>query len=110
MIIFESIKLALKAIWAHKIRSFLTMLGILIGISSVVTLMSIGEGVKDDVKKLVGDLGSNMIFIIGGDLGIGSNASSVQNQGGVKSAFGNPANLIATNLFKQCFSARIYWR
>lgn len=99
MIIFESIKLALKSIWAHKIRSFLTMLGIIIGISSVVILVSIGEGVKNDVRKLVGDLGSNMIFVIGGDLGIGSNASTSQSQGGIKSAFGNPANLIANNIF-----------
>lgn len=101
MIILESIKLALAAIWAHKFRAFLTMLGIIIGISSVVILVSIGEGVKDDVKKLVGDLGSNMIFVISGDLGIGSNAVSSVNQGGVKSAFGNPANLISTDIFKQ---------
>lgn len=99
MIIIESIKLAFKSIWMHKFRSFLTMLGILIGISSVVLLVSLGEGVKEDIKKMVGDLGSNMIFVIGGDIGIGE-GSMTGNEGGVKTAFGNPANLISADIFK----------
>ena len=99
MTIIESIKLAFKAIWVHKIRSFLTMLGIIIGISSVVLLVSLGEGVKEDVKGMIGDLGSNFIFIIGGDIGIDSQSQG-QNQGGFKTAFGNPANLISSDIFK----------
>jgi len=98
MIIWESIKLAFKSIWAHKFRSFLTMLGIMIGISSVVLLVSLGEGVKEDIKKMVGDLGSNMIFVIGGDIGVGQ-SSSTGNEGGMKTAFGNPANLISADIF-----------
>lgn len=100
MIIFESIKLALAAIWAHKIRSFLTMLGILIGISSVVLLVSLGEGVKEDIKAQIGDLGSNFIFVIGGDIGVNTQSQG-QNQGGFKTAYGNPANLFSADLFKQ---------
>ncbi len=103
MIILESIKLALKAVWAHKIRSFLTMLGILIGISSVVLLVSLGEGVKEDIKGMIGDLGSNFIFVVAGDVGMDTSATeqSGQNPGGLKSSFGNPANLFATDIFKK---------
>lgn len=97
MILWESIKLAFKSIWAHKIRSFLTMLGILIGISSVVLLVSLGEGVKEDVKGLIGDIGSNFIFVVGGDISAATSGSS----GGIKTAAGNPANLIADDLFTQ---------
>lgn len=94
MIILESIKLALNAIWANKARSLLTMLGIIIGISSVVTLMSIGEGVKRDVKKTVEDLGSNFIFVLPGNVNVGSG-------GGGAGAFGNPANLISGDILKK---------
>lgn len=94
MIIFESIKLALNAIWARKARSLLTMLGIIIGISSVVTLMSIGEGVQKDVKKTVEDLGSNFIFVLPGNVEIGS-------RGNASGSFGNPANLISGDILKR---------
>ncbi len=100
MILWESIKLAFKAIWTHKVRSFLTMLGILIGISSVVLLVSLGEGVKEDIKGLVGDLGSNFIFVIGGDIE-GMTSGTGVNQGNIKTAAGNPANLINDNIFTQ---------
>ena len=82
MIIFESIKLAFKAVWAHKSRSFLTILGILIGITSVVLLISVGEGVKKDVTGTVQGLGSNYIFIVAGNLGVMTGESGQQSQGG----------------------------
>ena len=47
--IFQSIRMAFESITANKIRSFLTMLGIIIGITSVVTIVSIGNGLKKDV-------------------------------------------------------------
>ena len=40
----ETIKMAFKAIWANKVRSFLTMLGVIIGVMSVTVLMGIGQG------------------------------------------------------------------
>lgn len=97
MIIIESIKLALHAIWAHKVRSFLTMLGIMIGITSVVLLVSLGEGVKEDIKGLVTDLGSNFIVVISGDIGIDQSQSTGSFGGG---QFSNPANLISSDIFK----------
>jgi putative ABC transport system permease protein len=51
MLIFENIILALSAIKSNKMRSFLTMLGIIIGISSVIAITSIGDSAKGMVAK-----------------------------------------------------------
>lgn len=105
MIIFESIKLALSSIWTNKARSFLTMLGIIIGITSVVTLMAIGEGVKQEVKKTVNDIGTNMIFVFGGNIQIKQQDVQPKNnqQGGLSMSgggMGNPASLISGDILK----------
>jgi len=63
---FENIKLAIRAIWGKKIRSFLTILGVIIGVFSIVLLIGIGEGVKSEVTGQVESLGSNIIMIIPG--------------------------------------------
>ncbi|MFA5134567.1 MAG: ABC transporter permease [Patescibacteria group bacterium] len=67
---FENIKLAVKAIWSKKIRSFLTMLGVIIGVFSIVLLIGIGEGVKSEVTSQVEGLGSNIIMILPGSGGM----------------------------------------
>ena len=64
--LIENIKLALKAIWAKKIRSFLTMLGVIIGVFSIVLLVGIGEGVKSEIAGRIEGLGSNVIMILPG--------------------------------------------
>jgi putative ABC transport system permease protein len=102
MIIFESIKLALTSIWGNKSRSFLTMLGIIIGITSVVSLMAMGEGVKKEVEKTVNNIGTNMIFVFGGNVQIkqtssSQNASSTSNG---MASMGNPADLISGDILK----------
>ena len=66
--IWEAIKIAIGSIWANKSRSFLTMLGIIIGISSVVMFMSVGEGLRRDVEHEITSLGSNILTIIPGQL------------------------------------------
>jgi len=94
MIIIESIKLAFASIWANKARSILTMLGLIIGITAVVMLMSLGEGVKNDVKKTVGGLGTNIAFVISGNLDISGSKGA---GGGIS----NPANLMSGNILKR---------
>jgi putative ABC transport system permease protein len=64
--IWENIKMALASIWAAKMRSFLTMLGIIIGISSVVSINAIGEGVKQAVSGQITGLGSNIVTVTSG--------------------------------------------
>ena len=54
---------ALKAVWAHKMRSFLTMLGIIIGIFAVVALISVGQGTNAAVTAQIEGLGSNLLTV-----------------------------------------------
>ncbi|GAA0727020.1 ABC transporter permease [Clostridium malenominatum] len=61
MNIFESFQSALQSVRANKLRSFLTMLGIIIGISSVITIVSIGDGTKNFIAGEFSDLGTNLI-------------------------------------------------
>ena len=58
---FEYIKMAVDNIWTNKGRSFLTMLGIIIGITSVVTIVSIGNGLKDDVMEAANAQGNTVV-------------------------------------------------
>lgn len=57
------IKMAVTSIWANKTRSFLTMLGIIIGISSVIVLVGIGEGTKEQIQSQIEKLGTNLITV-----------------------------------------------
>ena len=56
-------KIALKAISANKLRSFLTALGIIIGVASVIAMLAIGQGSKRSIRKQISEMGSNMIMI-----------------------------------------------
>ena len=60
--------IALKALSNNKFRGFLTMLGIIIGVGSVITMLAIGQGSKKSIQAEIGEMGSNMIMINpGGD-------------------------------------------
>jgi putative ABC transport system permease protein len=61
-------KIALKALNNNKMRCFLTMLGIIIGVGSVITMLAIGQGSKDSIKKQISEMGSNMIMIHPGNM------------------------------------------
>ncbi len=56
-------KIALRAIAANKTRSFLTALGIIIGIGSVITMLAVGQGTKQSIQANIAEMGSNMIMI-----------------------------------------------
>jgi len=57
------LKIALRAISANKMRSFLTALGIIIGVASVITMLAIGQGSKKSIQANIAEMGSNMIMI-----------------------------------------------
>ena len=57
------LKIALRAIAANKMRSFLTALGIIIGVASVITMLAIGQGSKKSIQANIAEMGSNMIMI-----------------------------------------------
>ena len=61
-------KIAFKALSNNKLRGFLTMLGIIIGVGSVITMLAIGQGSKRSIQAQISEMGSNMIMIHpGGD-------------------------------------------
>ena len=56
-------KIAIRAIAGNKLRAFLTMLGIIIGVASVITMLAIGQGSKRSIQAQISEMGSNMIMI-----------------------------------------------
>lgn len=56
-------KIALRALNNNKLRAFLTMLGIIIGVASVITMLAIGQGSKKSIQAQIAEMGSNMIMI-----------------------------------------------
>ncbi|NDW12974.1 ABC transporter permease [Bacteroides sp. 214] len=56
-------KISLKALANNKMRAFLTMLGIIIGVAAVITMLAIGQGSKQSIQQQVSEMGSNMIMI-----------------------------------------------
>lgn len=74
-------KIAIRAIAANKMRSFLTTLGIIIGIAAIITMLAIGQGSKASIKASIAEMGSNMIMISpGADMrgGVRQDASSME--------------------------------
>ena len=79
----ENLRVALDGLTVNKMRSGLTMLGVVIGVAAVIALMSIGEGAQASITAQISDVGSNLIFVFPG-------ASSM---GGVRGASGSAATL-----------------
>ena len=74
-------KIAIRAIAANKMRSFLTASGIIIGIAAVITMLAIGQGSKASIKANIAEMGSNMIMISpGADMrgGVRQDASAME--------------------------------
>ena len=63
MKLFNLIRIALKALQRNKLRAFLTMLGIIIGVAAVIAMVAIGQGSKQSIQDQLSSMGSNMITI-----------------------------------------------
>jgi putative ABC transport system permease protein len=83
MLFSESIAIAITALLSNKMRSILTMLGIIIGVGAVIVMISIGFGVRENVTSSIASLGSNMLIVSPGST----------NNGGVRSAAGSSQKL-----------------
>lgn len=66
MQLWESIQIALRALTVNKLRTILTMLGIIIGVAAVIALISIGNGVRQDMNERFTSLGTNLLTISSG--------------------------------------------
>lgn len=62
----ESIKMALDGMFTNKLRTFLTLLGIIIGVGAVIAMVSLGFGVKEQIKSNISSLGSNLLIVMSG--------------------------------------------
>ena len=78
------LRIALRALIRNKLRAFLTMLGIIIGVGAVIAMVAIGEGAKSTIRAQIAALGTNVLIVLPG--------SNVQ--GGVRAGFGNVNTLI----------------
>jgi putative ABC transport system permease protein len=83
MVIIESIRIALRSLTANKLRSALTMLGIIIGVGAVIALMAIGQGVQTSIVSSLQANGTNLLYIQPGST----------SQGGVSQGAGSAATL-----------------
>lgn len=63
MMIFENIKLALSGLLANKMRALLTMLGIIIGIGSVIAIMTVSTSLTNSITDTFADMGANNITV-----------------------------------------------
>lgn len=81
MNIVNLLKIAIKALNNNKLRCFLTMLGIIIGVASVITMLAIGQGSKISIRNQISEMGSNMIMIYPGNMqrgGVRQSADAMQ--------------------------------
>ena len=83
MLFTELLKMAWRSLAANKLRTFLTMLGVIIGVTSVIALVSVGMGVKKNVIDNISRLGSNMLIVMPGS----------SNRGGPRGAAGSITTL-----------------
>lgn len=72
MRVAEAYRVAVTALRANRLRSLLTMLGVVIGVAAVVVLVAIGTGAKQEVETQVNGLGANLVIVVPGKLEIGS--------------------------------------
>ncbi len=80
---FAVLKIAVRALRRNILRSFLTMLGIIVGIASVIVGVSMGTGAKAEVDKRIASMGQNLITVMSGNM----------SRGGVRGGFGMAPNL-----------------
>jgi putative ABC transport system permease protein len=87
---FESIRVSLRALRANKLRSALTMLGMIIGVAAVIAMVGIGNGATASITSQIQGLGSNLLTI----------SSGQSNSGGVKGGAGSLTTLSMTDVTK----------
>ena len=66
MNVLQTFPVAARALWRNKTRSFLTTLGVIIGVASVISMVAIGEGAKSGVEKVFTAMGTNLLVVQSG--------------------------------------------
>ncbi|MBZ5494769.1 MAG: ABC transporter permease [Acidobacteriia bacterium] len=97
--LFTIIRVALKALGLNKMRSILTMLGIIIGVGAVIAMVSIGQGAQATIAEQIASAGSNMLYVTAGSY----------NRGGVRSGAGTSSSLTVEDyqgIVRECTAVR----
>src|ERR1700730_3802343 len=84
MSIFMVVRIALKALGRNKLRTALTMLGMIIGVSAVITMVALGTGAQSSIDSQIQSAGTNTIIVMAGNF----------SQGGVRQGQGNASTLV----------------
>jgi len=71
MLLWTTLKIAVASLTANKLRSFLTMLGVIIGVGAVIAMLSLGSAFGDIISGYLGKLGTNVLFVRPGQRGMG---------------------------------------
>ncbi len=100
IILFTIIRVAFRALGRNKLRSTLTMLGIIIGVGAVIAMVSIGQGAQATISQQIANAGSNMLYVSAGSF----------NQGGFRSGAGTSSTLSvedALAIQRECSAVRL---
>jgi putative ABC transport system permease protein len=93
------IRIAMRALARNKLRSSLTMLGIIIGVGAVIAMVSVGQGAQQQAQQQIAAMGSNMLFV----------ASGTVNRGGMRMGWGSTKTLVYEDMaaiLRECPAVR----
>lgn len=93
--VVSTFKISFRALWVNKMRSFLTMLGIIIGVGAVIAMLAIGQGARQKISQQIASMGSNMLIVLSG----------AQTSGGLRMGMGTQMTLTlddAEAIEKEC--------
>jgi len=93
--ILSTLRIALRALWVNKMRSALTMLGIIIGVSAVIIMLAVGTGFSKKISESISSIGSNLLMVFPGS----------STQGGIRMGGGSQSTLTkddADAILKEC--------
>src|SRR5438034_5463138 len=82
------IRIAMRALARNKLRSALTMLGIIIGVGAVIAMVSVGQGAQEQAQQQIAAMGSNILFV----------SSGTVNRGGMRMGWGATKTLVYDDL------------
>src|SRR3954465_2863478 len=88
MNLWGTFRIALRAIGRNKMRSSLTMLGIIIGVGAVIAMVGIGQGASASIQTQIAQLGNNLLFVQAGS----------SNTGGLRGGVGSVTTLVAEDV------------
>ena len=97
---FASIRVALRALRKNKLRSLLTVLGVVIGVCAVITLVNMGSGAQISIEKAISGLGTNLLIIFPGSV----------TKGGIRTGYGTVTSLTADDaeaIIEECTAVQM---